>query len=121
MEGYTHEEMVKLKKQAREAKQKHLLEESKKRLFKIIKTKITTSFIGAINAFEEEFGFLWAHGEDRPLTREEEDFAQSWEDVRSRILTTGNNQIRAIETELDLHTVEWNRYHVDFRVVQNKE
>ena len=41
---------------AKEAKQQYFLDMSKKRLEKVIATKIRTTFIGAIANFEESFG-----------------------------------------------------------------
>lgn len=121
MENYTHEQLIKLRKEAMEAKRKKFLEESKKRLMKIISTKIRTTFIGALAAFEEDLGFLWGHGKEGQLTKGESEYEAIWQDVRRKVLTLGNNQIRSIEDELVQNTVEWNRYHLDLRVVNNEE
>lgn len=87
------------------------LEESKKRLEKIIEKKIKTTFIGAIAAFEETFGKLWGIDKDEEdLTDKEIQYNNLWELVRTKILNNGNNQIRAIKNELEHNTIKWNRY-----------
>ena len=50
-----------LKKKMQEESQQRYLDESKRRLGKIVETKLKTSFIGALSQFEQEFGFLWGH------------------------------------------------------------
>lgn len=118
MDNYTHDQLIRLRKEAGEARKKRYLEESKKRLFKIVSTKIRTAFVGALAAFEEELGFLWGYDKDGPLTPAEKEYAEIWENVRSKVLTLGNNQIRSVENELGNNTVEWNRYHLDLAVAQ---
>ena len=98
---------------AREARQQKFLESSRRRLDKIVSTKIRTTFIGAIAAFEEEFGFLWGHGSDRELTDGQYNMRELWEKARTRVLNNGNNQIRAASNEIDNHLVHWNRYNLE--------
>lgn len=95
--------------------------DSKKKLQGIIKTKLTTSFIGALSAFEKQFGFLWKDidktEEQRGLADllQEEGFGPDffeklWNDARNEVLTTGNNQIRAVDMEFNQYTIHWDRY-----------
>ncbi len=100
-----------MREKANEARKQKYLEESKKRLGRIAETKIKTSFVGAIAACEELIGFLWGNGEDA-LTPEQEEFKQLWEQLRNRIMTNGNNQIRAFKNELEKNTVHWDRHHI---------
>lgn len=106
----SYAQMGVLKKRAKEVSEQKYLDASKKRLEKIIGTKIRTAFIGALAAFEEEFGFLWGHDIDGPVTDEQKDLAQIWENVRTQILNNGNHQLRAAKQELENHLIKWNRY-----------
>ena len=96
-------------KEARDIKYR---ERSKKRLVSIISTKIKTSFIGAIAAFEDGFGFLWGHDKD-DLTEDEQAMQEIWESVRARILDNGNGQLRGAINEIQNNSVHWDRFHVD--------
>jgi hypothetical protein len=61
---------------------------SLERLNKSIETKFRTTFIGALSAFEEEFGYEW--GDRKPehaLTDEQYNMRKRWERVRMTILT----------------------------------
>lgn len=87
---------------------------SKKRLLRILKKKFETTFIGAVNQVEELFGFLW--GRNAPmgtsLTDEQKKYLTLWNALRNRILNIGNNQLRAMEKELETHDITWNRYRI---------
>lgn len=80
-------------------------QESKDRLLKILKQKVTTSFIGAISEIEARF----------PNVKSD----PKWADLRNAILTNGNAQIRSIERELEQYDVKWNRYQYNF-IVRNQ-
>ena len=71
---------------------------SKKRLNTIIKKKIMTSLIGSLSRFEKYFR---VDGESK-----------EWQDCRNEILTNGNNQIRALEKELEEYDIVWNRHSI---------
>ena len=77
------------------------LEKSKERLAKILKQKLSTSFIGAIAEIEKRY----------PNVKTSE----GWEDLRNAILTNGNSQIRAVEKESEQYTVRWDRYQYEFK------
>lgn len=121
MENLNNSQTKILMDKARKARQEKFLESSRKRLDKIVGTKIKTTFIGSIAAFEEEFGFLWGHGIDDELTNEQENMRDLWNKVRTRILNNGNNQIRAASNEIDNHLVHWNRYNIQFNKWNNSE
>lgn len=91
--------------------------ESKDRLSKILKKKIQTTMIGALSTLEENFGFLWASGSDKPLTEEQEAMKNIYNKVRSEILDRGNNQARNIDAELSQYEVEWTRYQIKIPVI----
>jgi len=110
-----------LRKQVRQINQEKYLELSKQRLNKIISKKTQTCFIGSIAAFEETFGFLWGHdknGED--LDRSEIKMKELWDNVRTRILNHGNQQLRSMQNEVNNHIVSWQRYKTEF-VIRNPD
>jgi hypothetical protein len=91
-------------------------------LDKIITTKIRTSFIGALDNFEQRFGFLWGHNKNEvDLTEDEREMRSLWEQTRTTILNLGNVQLRGAQTEIANHVVNWNRYRVDFLVKERME
>jgi hypothetical protein len=95
----------------RELAKQRYQEDSTRRLCKIIKTKCTTIFIGDLSQIEQNLGFLWGYGKNESeLTEEELQMRAIWEKIRNAILNNGNNQIRALENELNQYSVNWNRY-----------
>jgi len=105
-----------LKKKMIEEKKNLYEENSKKRLGKIIETKLKTSFIGALSHFEENFGFLWGHGEGEEPTDEQVFMKEVWERTRTAVLNNGNNQIRACKSEIEQYNIHWNRYQMKLPV-----
>lgn len=100
-----------LRKQAVQQCREQYREESRKRLGIIIKTKLQTSFIGAIDRFEKYFGFLWGHGKPKSaLTPTETEFRRLWFEARKEVLDNGHAQLRALVEELRLYSVAWNGY-----------
>ena len=69
--------------------------------------------IGALAAFENNFGTLWGHGQEE-LTDDQKQFRKIWEETRTEILNNGNSQLRIAQEEIAQYTMTWNRYHVDF-------
>lgn len=95
-----------------------LCEQSRRRLQKIVETKLRTSFIGAIAEVEESIGRqLWGHGlpEDE-CSAEQLRWRAVWEATRKEILNNGNNQLRAANNELTQYDVKWNRCSVTLPV-----
>lgn len=74
----------------------------KDKLLKVLKKKLSTSFIGAIAEIERRCPELVN--------------SEKWEDLRNAILTNGNSQIRAIEKELDNYEVTEKRYEYYFKM-----
>ena len=94
---------------------------SRRRLNDILEKKFKTSFVGAIDKFETNFGYLWGHGIPvSELTPEQKKFRDIWNLTREQIFTNGNNQIRATHNELSEYSVVWNRHMVNFSV-KNEE
>lgn len=84
---------------------------SKKRLTDTIHTRMKTTMIGTLAIIEKTIGHLWGLTKDRPLTPDEEEMLDMWEDMRAQILDLGNNNIRIVEDELSRYTINWNRYN----------
>jgi hypothetical protein len=113
----SHGQMKALSAKMKQAREDRFLEQSRRRLDKIVTTKMRTAFIGALAAFEEEFGFLW--GQDSPeedLTKEQAEMRELWVRARTNVLNNGNTQLRAVRNEIANQTVKWNRHHIDFVV-----
>jgi hypothetical protein len=106
--------IVNQRKVEEETKKEAFKHTSKARLLRILKRKFETTFIGAVNQVEEIFGFLWGKNvpRDTPLTEEQKKYLTLWNALRNRILNIGNNQLRAMEKELQTHDVTWNRYRI---------
>lgn len=91
-------------------------EDMKDRLKKITQKKIQTTMIGAIHQFEMEFGSMWGYGKDEEaLTKDEKYNRDKWERCRKLILDNGHRQKRGLMNELDMHTIVWNRYTMEFK------
>ena len=99
------EQLRVLANKAKISKEQRYLEASRQRLDKLISTKIRTTFIGALSSFEEAFGALWGYGKNEDeLTKDELDNRNIWIEVRTKVLNNGNNQLRAAQTEIAIHT-----------------
>jgi len=126
--------MKKLVDTAKENDKIKYQQDSKKRLEKIIETKNKTSFIGAISAFEELFGFLWGC-KNNEITPEQQEilnvlneagfteiyFKELWEQARTQVLNNGNTQARALKNELSQYTINWERYQTILKVENIKK
>lgn len=90
---------------------------SKKRLMEQIKKKFQTTMIGALDKFEQKFGYLWGMGKNpNTHTAQEAQYAEMWEYVRTEILNNGNTQCRACLDDISEYTMTWNRYNTKFIV-----
>jgi hypothetical protein len=106
---------------ARKLYRKQQEETAKRRFAKILETKLKTTMIGSISAFEKLFGSLWGNGKDiRELNQSELKWYELWQNVRTTILNNGNNQLRALMEELQQYTLEWNKYQTSFIVRKDK-
>lgn len=105
-----------LRKQRQNLFEENYQNRSGERLARSIESKFRTTFIGALSAFEDAFSSEWGNRlpEDQ-ITDEEYEKRKVWEQVRTRILNNGNNQLRAALTELGEYTVEWNRHTITLR------
>lgn len=104
----------------KEARKQKYLDICRKRLSNIAETKLKTAFIGSLDAFEKEFGDLWGRNELNK-TKEQQEWYDKWQSARTNVLNNGNNQLRALLTEISNNIVEWNRYTAVFIQVDNTD
>lgn len=90
------------------------LQTSKKRLISAIEKKFSTANIGILALVEKHFGGLWAHGENRELTQEENQWRNIWSILRTEILDHGNHQKRGAINEISEYSLNWEKYHMNF-------
>ena len=110
-------EQQKINKLAKKIGQEKFQNNSRNRLMDAIKKKFDTTMIGALAAFEEEFGELWGNGLDiHDLDRDQLEERERWERVRSKVLDNGNDQARSAAEEISNYTVSLNRYVTKFIV-----
>lgn len=109
------QELSNLKKQQKLNNRHQFQDISKQRLKNIIKKKITTTFISALDEFERTFGQkLWGHNlPETELTDEQKENKLKWENVRKNILNRGNNQYRALMSEIELYEIEFCGYEYE--------
>lgn len=109
-------ESAKLRTTAKENTNKQYKEDSENRLKESIERKFRTTFIGALSAFEEEFGYLWGRGLPlNKLTDAEHQERLAWDRVRTNVLNNGNNQMRAAHDEISQHSIERDKYRVSLK------
>jgi hypothetical protein len=89
---------------------------SKKRLKDISCKKIKTTMIGALDAIEKNFGFLWEDNSDVA-----NDMRELYEKTREQILDNGNNQIRNLTEEFEHYNIEWLRYQFTLPIIRREE
>lgn len=113
-------QMKKVNDMAKKINKEKFQKNSKRRLMDNVKKRIETTMIGALAAFEEEFGELWGNNLDLDdLTQDQLEERERWERVRSKVLDNGNNQSRSAMEEISQYNVSWNRYITKF-IVKNK-
>lgn len=89
--------------------------QSRSRLTNSVKKSLETTFIGAINRIEKNFGYLWGHGKE-VLTDQEKQFLALWRKTRREIMDCGNDEIKRAENNLDKYVIQYNNYQYKFTV-----
>lgn len=110
------ENLYKLKKQREVQKAEQYKQSSKERLKKIAAKKVNTTMIGALDAIEKNFGFLWEPDENGNISEVGVEMRGIYDKVRETILDNGNNQIRNLMTELEQYEITWKRFQVTLPV-----
>jgi len=109
------EQLIAIRRQQKIDLETKIAYDSRERLKRTTAKKFKTSFIFPISEFETAFGLeLWGHGlpEDQ-ITPMQKANRERWQQVRTNILNNGNNQSRALESEIDLHDVRFVGYQLD--------
>lgn len=87
----------------------------KQELRKYITTSIRTTMIGSLSAFEEQFGYLWGHGNDpKDRTEEQQYMFILWQEVRSNILDLGNNSIDIANRSTNKYNISKKGFYKEF-------
>jgi hypothetical protein len=74
---------------------------SRENLPRQVETRLRTTLIGSLAAFEAAFGHLWGVGKPHSeLTKDEAALRLLWERCRTGILDKGNDQIRGARKDL---------------------
>jgi len=92
-------------------------EQTRDRLIKFCQTKVRTTMIGALAAFEKNFSEMMDSLEERDSEKIKECFTRT----RESILDLGNQQIRGIDHEIKKHDVSKRVYSVIFKVKGDQE
>jgi len=86
---------------------------SKAKLKAAMRHKIKRTFVGCLDALEQELGVPFSKEElEIPSNKEKLELFNS---LRSKILSLGNDQIRNMETEMDKYNIEFIPYHIKLR------
>jgi hypothetical protein len=80
--------------------------QSKDRLERIICKKVTTTMIGALHAFEEQFAHMWEN---------DIEMKDKWAEARGKVLDIGNKQIKDLKEEFKQYTMNWDRYQYEIK------
>lgn len=90
---------------------------SSRSLLRALRKKLKTSFVGALARFEGHFGHLWGHGlHESECDADQLAWRAVWEECRVAVLDNGNQQVRAVESEVLQYEVSWNRHHLNLPV-----
>ena len=81
------------------------LVQSKEKLRQACVTKIKTTMIGALAAFEQMF----------EIELDDPQFASQYDELRKKILDNGNELIRVLDKELKNYNVEWKGNFYQFK------
>jgi hypothetical protein len=90
------------------------------KIIKDIETRLKTIMIGSISRIENTFGYLWNHGNE-PKTKNQEVFAEKWENLRLSLLNHGNHQIREAVDDLADFFENQKHYSYNYNFVLNNK
>jgi|SaaInlV_200m_DNA_2_1039689.scaffolds.fasta_scaffold137313_2 hypothetical protein len=100
-----------------------IAKDAKERLTKTTEKKFQTTMIGALDAIEKGFGYLWGTTESIgvPLTAEQRQMKELYAMVRSRILDVGNEQKRNFLNEMNRYEVKFIPYRMEITFVNSPD
>ena len=109
------DEAGRLREQMKANSRKQFSEVSRRRLTENARKKLQTTFVGAVAQIEKAFGVLWRNKKaGERMTLDEQHWYDKYQEARNAIFTNGNNQIRALEKELETYSVRWDGYQTRF-------
>jgi hypothetical protein len=114
---YLNKKMV---DERRRLKEKNEREKSAQRLESIVKKKMQTLMIGALEAMEKNLGDMWGH-KNPNRTATQDKIAERWEEARTQILNLGNRLIHNIEEEMSYYDIVWLRYQYKLPFISSDE
>lgn len=118
MDNYTH--LHNMYEHARKVNQERFALGSKKKLMQNIEKKFKTAMIGTLARCEESLGFLWGCNSDKSLTKDQREFKEIWEQLRTNILNHCNSQARAAMEEISQYNITWQKYQTNFIIKKDK-
>lgn len=102
-------------KKIREERKKEITKDA---LFNCCKKNIQTTMIGALDAIEKNFGFLWGFEDAGSDLTEEQNFMKGlYNELRDKILDNGNTQIRNLESEFSFYEIDLKKHHINLPVI----
>lgn len=93
---------------------------NKKGIIQQMSKRFETTIIGSLARFEDTFGYLWGHNSAKELTKQQQDFLDMWEIVRTSILNHGNNQMRLAIDDI-IQYIEQENAHYKYRITLMNE
>lgn len=90
--------------------------QDKQKLRQVVEKSITTTMIGALAAFEQNFGGLWGMGvpETEELSEKQQFFLEAWEEARTRILDLGSNAIKISTRAINANDIRKKEFYQEF-------
>lgn len=88
----------------------------KQRLRQTVEKSITTTMIGALVAFENNFGGLWGMNvpEGVELTERQRQFLDMWHETRTKILDLGRNAIKISNRAINSNDIRKKDFYKEF-------
>lgn len=83
---------------------------SKEKLKASVRHKIRRTFVGCLDIIEKELAAL---GIDKE--------SDTFKNIRKKILSVGNDQVRNMEAEMDKYNIEFIAYHISLPVLSPEE
>tara|TARA_B100000497_G_C7508004_1_gene309651 strand:- start:160 stop:555 length:396 start_codon:yes stop_codon:yes gene_type:complete len=117
MKGKEYNNFLKKSLDLQKIREDRSKEVSQQSLYKFSEKCIRTTMIGALDAIEKSFGFLWNFEMEGELTEEQKVFKTIYEDTRAFILDKGNNQIRFLKNEFADYEINRKKYQINLPVV----
>jgi hypothetical protein len=121
MKGNEYNNFLKKSLDLQKIREDRAKEVSQQSLYKFSEKCIRTTMIGALDAIEKSFGFLWNFEIEGDLTEEQKLFKNIYDDARAFILDKGNNQIRFLKNEFSDYDINRKKYQINLPVTGSND